>query len=413
MKVLIVSGMYHKPGAISAGFVHRQVCELRSQGVDVRVICPVPRIRRGTLFTNLVDTARRGIVTSEIDGVLVTHVPYWNVPHRVSAGVVAISLRRALRRFMAQLRAEFQYDIVHANHLFPIGYSAQQVANELSVPVVIGARGSDVHTNPRLNRTVARLTRKAIREGNVYAVSRGLASLVQELGPARAVPVVYNGVDTTVFHPLPQKDLLRERLGLPTQGVGIAIVSRLVREKGLFELLQAFASVRTACPTAWLAIIGDGPAEPAIRTMVAQERLETAVFLSGRRPHTEVVEWLNAADVFTLPSYNEGLPNVVLEAMACGLPVIATDVGGVSEVVTHGVTGLLIPKGQVTPLAHAITQLLDEDSRYRMGAAGLARVRMDFSWSGSVRSLLQVYDSAMRRRAPAAGHHHSAAVQPA
>lgn len=402
MKVLVVSGMYHKPGAISAGFVHRQVCELRDQGVDVRVICPVARVRLQPSVGNLARTLIQRESTVEIDGVPNSYVPYWNVPHRISAGFVAESLRRALRRTMSRVRLMFDYEIVHANHLFPIGYAVQRVARELGIPVVIGARGSDVHTNPARNRIVARFTRATVRAGGVYAVSRSLARLVHSLGPSPSpIPVIYNGVDTIRFRPLDGKPALRQRLGLPEHGVGIAMVGRLVREKGVVELLQAFTALRTRWPDVWLVIVGDGPAERRIGAAIERQGLSGCVFLPGRRPHGELVQWLNAADVFTLPSYNEGLPNVVLEAMACGLPVVATDVGGVSEVVTAGVTGILVPPRCAAPLGAALERLLaDPLLRATLGLAGLEHVRREFAWSRSASALLKLYEITIRGRAP-------------
>ncbi|MGH7507829.1 MAG: glycosyltransferase [Longimicrobiales bacterium] len=401
MRVVLVSGMYAREGQISCGFVHRQVLALIELGIEVRVVCPVARLssRRPA------DENARGLIGARrhthIDDVPVTFLPYWNVPHRVSAGFVAVSMRHGLRAELRRLRRAFDFQLIHANRLFPMGFAALPVARKLGVPLVVGARGSDVHTNPYRNRSVRQYTCETIRSARLFAVSEALARGIELLAkPAQTVRVAYNGVDTARFRPIVDRQALRQRLGLPARGIGICMVSRIVREKGVVELVRAFERVSAALPDSWLAVIGDGPFRDGLAAEVRRSGLDQRVYLPGAQPNERIADWLNAADLFTLPSYNEGLPNVVLEAMACGLAVVATDVGGTAEVVADGVTGTLVPPRDAVALASALLALATDDAaRRRMAHNGLERIRGRFSWHQSARTLIDLYEDAMRSRA--------------
>jgi glycosyltransferase involved in cell wall biosynthesis len=259
-----------------------------------------------------------------------------------------------------------------------------------------------VHTNPRRNGGIRRLTQAAIRESSaVFAVSTGLAQQIEDLAtPAEPVRVIYRGVDFDRFSPAPPSPELRARLGLPTTGVGICTVARLTREKGVFELLGAFEQLARDFPSLWLALVGDGPLRTELERLIRSRGLTGRVFLAGDRPHTEVPEWMRAADVFVLASHNEGLPNVVLEAMACGRAVVATTVGGVPEAVEDEVTGILVPPDDQEHLGQAIRRLLDSEAlRTMMATRGRERVLERFSWPGSTATLIAGYRDVLRRSA--------------
>ena len=400
MKVVVVSSMYVREDKISANFVHRQVVELVRLGVDARVVCPIPRFSAGGAITA---GFRKEPGRAALDGVEVTYLPYWNVPHRISARLDAESLRRALEAYLRSIRPIHDFELIHSFRLFPTGYAALRVARKLGVPVVVGARGSDVHTHPRRNRGIARCTRVVIGNGDrILSVSQGLARRIPELGrPREPVEVVYNGVDIDRFRPAPDRAAIRRSLGLPETGVGIAFVGRLVAEKGLWELVHAFDSIARAKPGAWLAIVGTGPIRHELEGWRRARGLEGRILFPGAQPHDRVAEWLNASDIFVLPSYDEGLPNGVLEAMACGLPVVATDVGGIPEAVTHGENGLLVPPRAVPPLVAALTELIrDPALRDAMGRAALDRIRTRFLWHRSAEHLLRIYRELVATHGP-------------
>jgi len=404
MKVLVLSSMYHKPGGTYAGLaIHRQTVQSVREGAEVRVMCPVPRFSRGAL-ASLDPLGRRNplvrLGTIQTDGVPITYLPFPNVPIGFLPGVQTRILDRWISRELTRVRREFPFDLIHAHQLFPAGYVATRMARRFNVPAIVSAVGSDVHTHPQRHPGIRQRTRSAISESaEITAVSQGLAEQMKELAVARtSIRVIYNGVDTQQFVPMEDQAQVRQKLGLPIKGVGICTVCRLVRAKGIPELLNVFESLSSHFPEAWLSLVGDGPLRAYVEEQVSRGPLAGKVHLAGAKSHMEVAEWINASDVFVLASHAEGLPNVVLEAMACARPVVATDVGGVSEALTDGETGILVPSQDEVALMTALSSLLtSEVLRRRMGEAGRHRVLTSFSWERNGREVLQLYREVMAR----------------
>jgi teichuronic acid biosynthesis glycosyltransferase TuaC len=406
MRVLLVSDMYaHPDRAISATFFHRQAVEVRRLGVDVQVLCPLPALP-DRLWR------RRGEASAApetfLDGIKVTRVHYPKIlPFGPAAGLGSYLLERTLRRHILQIQRNFDFDLLHGIRLFPIVASLVPVAAAMRKPVLGLGVGSDVHTHPLRSRGIKKLTRRAIeRSDRVAAVSRALASQMAELVmPPHGVACVYNGVDQLTFCPssTPKREL-RARLALPESGLGVIMVSRLVWTKGLRELGEAFGVIAARWPEAWLAVVGDGPDRAAFVESIRGRGLESRVYTPGARSHSDLPRWLNAADVFVLPSYKEGLPNVVLEAMACGLPVVSTDVGGTGEAVVEGETGYLVPPRSAASLLPPLEALLeDRRLRERMGKAARARAVSEFGWRQSGKRLVELYEETVRSHRDGSG----------
>jgi teichuronic acid biosynthesis glycosyltransferase TuaC len=401
VKVLFLTSMYHKPGRDYAGAtIHRQALELGKLGVEVRVVCPLPRFRRRRGRSDPYSELLR-LGTTEVDGVRVTYLPYLNFPLGLSPRVHAALLYRRLARVVGSIRDTFAFDLIHAHRLFPTAYVSSLLARDAAIPLVSSAVGSDVHTHPSRNRGIRTLTQKAIERSDVVvSVSRDLADQVEELAaPARPVRVVYRGVDFAQFVPAEPSREAKVRLGLPPEGVGICTVGRLVREKGVFDLVEAMDLMRDHPRAPWLVMVGEGPARGALESEIQRRGLQDRILLVGAQPHRKVPDWLNAADIFVLASYNEGLPNVVREAMACGRPVVATDVGGVREAVEDGVSGYLLPPRRPELLARALERLLVSDRlRHQLGEEGRHAVRSRFDWAETTKELEAVYQGLLRER---------------
>lgn len=218
--------------------------------------------------------------------------------------------------------------------------------------------------------------------------------LVERQGlPARKVRTIMNGIDTQLFSPDAPAAAAREALGVPAQALVVGTVGRLVPVKDQDSLLHAFAQVAPTTPQARLVVVGEGPLRAQLEAQASGLGIRERVhFAGGRR---DVHQLLPAFDVFVLSSISEGLPLTVLEAMACGLPVISTDVGALKEAVENGQTGLLVPSRQPAALAQAIGTLLGHPERRRsMGEAALTRVRGCFDLRLMTQSYEGVYDAA-------------------
>lgn len=389
LRVLVVSDMYAKGGWGGAGeSIHRQVAALRAEGVDPVVIRPRARLNR-----NFAPSGGFAALPSEVDdGTLLIDAPHWNLPVRLAAATTAKLVTRAVRQAMKR-QPPRPIGLVHAYRLYPNGVAATALARQLGLPVVVTALGSDVHTHPRRLPTVGTLVKQVLRDADrLVAVSRDLAAQMTELAaPRQPVEVVYNGVDDSRFFPAADVSSSRRSLGLPEMGVGVCFVGRLVPTKGLPELLAAYRTLAQGVGgQSWLAVIGDGPMASEVAAWAAGT--EQRVVLPGAVPHEDVGHWLRASDILVLPSHNEGLPNVILEAMACGLAVLATSVGGIPEAVIDGETGLLCPVGDVEALARRLTELIvDEPRRRAMGVRAASRARSQFGWKQSAEALVRIY----------------------
>lgn len=281
----------------------------------------------------------------------------------------------------ARLRRE-RYDLLFASWGYPDAVGTARLARTLGLPYVVKVHGSDlnVQANHRLRRTQIASALRGARA--VIAVSDALAGKARELGadPGR-VHLLYNGVDGERFRP-GDRTAARQALGLPLEAPLILYVGNLKEGKGCLDLLEAFPAVLARHPRARLAFVGGGAAGTALARRAQQLGIADCVALAGERPHEQLPVWMQAADLLSLPSHNEGVPNVVLEAMACGLPVVATRVGGIPEVLP-GHAGALVPAHDRTALGEALADALGRE----WSRDGILEHAGKFRWDDNIRHL--------------------------
>ncbi|MDZ7725253.1 MAG: glycosyltransferase [candidate division KSB1 bacterium] len=234
--------------------------------------------------------------------------------------------------------------------------------------------------------------RYAIRRADeVISVSQATAEWLVEKRkvPRHKIRVIPYGVNLDIFKP-ERGSISRTDLGLAEDAFVIGQVSRLNEQKGHVYLMQAAPELIHRNPNVHILLVGDGPTRPQIETMIREHRLEHHVHLLGFR--NDVAELLPLFDVFTLPSLYEGLPNVVLEAMAAGLPVVATPVDGTKEAVVDQETGLLIPTRDPQALNKALLTLIEQPQLAKsMGNAGRKHVKAHFSLENQVKQFENLY----------------------
>lgn len=262
-------------------------------------------------------------------------------------------------------------------------------------PVVLSVRGSDINLLDgwwlgRLNRWIYK------RMDLVIGVSRDIAAKLEGAGvPGEKIRVVYNGVDPR-FRPGDQGQA-REGMGLPAGRFVVLFVGMLVPVKGLEVLLHALAQLGD--PQVCCVLVGSGPLEQGLRELAVELGVGQQVVFAGSRPTGEIPQWMQAADLLVLPSFSEGRPNVVLEAQACGLPVVATRVGGTPELICDGANGVLVDSGDSRQLARAIAGLKQDAARRRRLAEEGLRSTAAFTWEASALQVWGIYNQLLRRRA--------------
>lgn len=280
-------------------------------------------------------------------------------------------------------RAVSPPDWILAHFSLPAGGVARTFARRFGAPYAVVLQGSDVpgYQNRRFGPLYA-LVRPWLRRvwrdaAAVFAVSESLRDLARRAWPGGRVEVIPNGVDPALFQPLENR---AARTSNPWKTA--VATAQLIERKGLQYLLDALASLPPELRGRWrLKLCGAGPYEAALRRRARERGLADQVEFAGLVAHAALPELYRAADVFALPSLQEGLPLALVEALACGLPAVATTVGGIPTVLRDGENGLLVPPADAPALARALTRLLTEEPLLdRLAAAARASVA-PWSWA--------------------------------
>lgn len=251
----------------------------------------------------------------------------------------------------------FRPDVILNYWLYPEGYAAVRVGRSLGVPVIAGSIGSDLN---RIPDSITRWwTRQAIGGASfVVTVSDHLRRQAIALGavPDRTRRII-NGTDTSLFHPAGRAEARRE-LNLDPEARMILFVGWIAPTKGLRELGEAFARLARQSPRLRLVLIGEGEMRRELEEQARAAGVGDRLLFAGRRNSAEIARWLAAADLFCLPSWAEGCPNVVVEALACGRAVVSTEVGGIPELVNTPAKGILVPPRNAGALTDALARAL-------------------------------------------------------
>lgn len=322
--------------------------------------------------------------------------------HQAGMGDAASYLIAALPQVRRLLRTE-QYDAAHFFFSLPTG-AMIPFLNLGRTPVIVSLRGSDVPGYDSHNRALERahrllrpLTRWIWRRADrVVPVCESLGQLALETMTTLDYTVIPNGVDLTRFHPPASRRHRR------SNRVRCLAVARLVERKGLDHLIRAIASLERGRYE--LEIVGTGPDEHSLRELAATLGLDGLVKFSGSLDRSTVARRYREADIFTLASVEEAFGNVFGEAMACGLPVVGSNIGGIPALVQHGRNGLLVPPRDPLALAAAIHQLGENPTlRAEMGRRNRSHAETTLSWDHISTRYLSLYHG-VRRRAPARSH---------
>ncbi len=322
----------------------------------------------------------------------------------LQAPLYFLAAERALRRLIAEQRI----DLVHAHWILPNGFVAARASAAAGIPYAATLHGSDVFMAER-NGLFRALARRALRgAAHVTSCSGQLRDRLLEIGGqehAEKVLLVANGTDVEP-PPANASEELRRRFDL--SGRLVVAVGRLVYKKGFRYLLQAAPQILAAHPTARIVIGGGGDIEAELRAQAMALGLGDRLIFTGGLSHPEVLALIAAAELFVMPSIRDpkgnvdGLPIVVLEAMACGRPVVASDVSGMPLAIEDGVSGLLVAEREPEALARAVNQVLaDSELAQRIGEAARQRVADELNWDAVAETHHRLYAAAVAGEPPA------------
>jgi len=382
----------NKTNSNSGIFIHNQMKSLEKLNCLVKVISPIPFSPRILWFNSAWKSY--GLIPEEdtIDGIPVQYPRYIRFPGKWFYGLSCYLMDWGTRKKIRLIIKEFKPDVIHAHMAIPVGYVGLMLSEKFGLPLVCSLRGSDIHTYPYFGRLSMQLTRKVILKADqLVSVSNALKIAANKLVKSKKEIVhVYNGCDlNTICYSEKYRRAVRAERGIPKKDKVIIYVGRLLKTKGVYELVDAFLNLNVKYSNLRLILVGEGPECATINKITYSNN---KIYLAGNVPHNEINQWLSASDIFVLPSYNEGLPNVILEAMACALPVVASKVGGIPEAVQDGRSGILVNKGDKNSLVKSIDYLLNNEEVAReMGRNGLRIIEQKFSWQRNAEEMIKIY----------------------
>lgn len=351
MNVVFISNLFPNAAEPTRGLHNAQQVAALARRCQIRVVAP---------------TAGR-LADEQRAGVPVTHPRFRHIPllsRPFNGRLFARCVDPALR--------DKSFDVALVNWAYPDAYGVMLVADRYKFPFATTVQGSDVNTlfdNPTRKRQILRALRSSCA-----VFTRSAALRTKLAGEGIQATTVYNGIDKEKFRPLDRAESCRQ-LGLDPQRQRVLYVGNLLPVKGPTVLARAAAQL----PEAEVIFVGTGP-EPV-----------TAGRCVGARSHDEIPVWMNASDVLCLPSLHEGLPNVALEALACGVPVVASRVGGVPEIVREGENGFVVEPNNPEALTGALRKALARS----WDRQALRKTVEQFDWDLNARTVLGVLERAI------------------
>src|ERR1700693_1620661 len=350
---------------VSGGFVAEPIEQLRQFGVDSSVIA----------VSAIYHPRKQSSPSAKADW-----VRYPQIPGNLGLSSAGKLLYARLLRRIRKLHSVKPIDVIHAHAALPCGHAAALLSRRLNIPFVVTVHGLDVFNNCHLSGVPAAWRRKVSVE--VYGAARNVVCIsgkVQEILKTGKLPetcsaIVHNGVDPILFSPNPAE-------GGPFDPE-ILMVGTLLRSKGHELVLRALGHLRSSFPQLRCRIIGEGPDRNRFEALVRELGIGPQVQFVGRQTRSEVAEAMRRCSIFVLPSRNEGLGCVYLEAMSCGKAVIGCQGQGIDGVIEHRKNGWLVPAEGLEELVQGLSALLgSSEMRTRIGTAARQTILERFTLS--------------------------------
>lgn len=367
MKIQFVSNLFPDAAQPQRGLDNAALLHELALAQVVAVISPRPALRPRSYTPRAQDEK--------------LHPLYVNAPYVPKLG--GFFNHRLMARALRPHLDPRKFDVALVSWMFPDGCAVARRAEKRRFPFVMIAQGSDVHQYLRSGLRRAAILRAVEAAGAVITRSADLRQRLVEAGcDGEKIHPVYNGVDTGTFQP-GDRAAARRTLGLPENAKILLYVGNLLAIKNPMLLVEAHKRLPAGTV---LVIAGEGPLEQELRRAAGPE-----VVFAGRQLPDKIAEFMQAADVLCLPSWNEGVPNVILEAFASGLPVVASRVGGIHEVLDQPALGALVPAGDCA----ALTAALEHWTSTAPDTAAIRRHGLRFTWAATARRCTEILHSAI------------------
>jgi teichuronic acid biosynthesis glycosyltransferase TuaC len=399
MHLVLLTSQFPTPNDINGAVFSAQLAKAFAKKVHLTVVCPVPWCPNIPLLRDM-GTCKwyAGIPHKIRHGDIDVYFPRYPFVPRLSNYIQPWFQALPLKRFLTRLNSVVRIDAINAHWLFPDAVSATWVASKLDIPILVTALGSDVNV-AALHPIRRRQIQWALSRANASSgVSRALTERLRALGAGAATNhFIPNGIDTERFYLPTANDIAaaRTKLGLAQDRRYLLFLGRLHPVKGLSHLIEALGTLhRKQALDFDTLLVGTGALHDALKEAARSLGIADRVHFAGEVAHENVPFWLRAADALCLPSLMEGMPNVVLEAQACGLPVIASRVGALPDLVNDN-NGILVDAANSDALAGALKRAFSR----RWDRDAIVRSQTAASWDTVAAQYLDVMDALVRQQA--------------
>lgn len=390
MRILAISHLFPNLKETRYGiFVARQLSEILRLGAEITVVVPrvwCPGLLRHFDRWKNYDHKRS---LCQFEGLETVSVSYLRPPGNFFNRWSGLAAFWAMKNKAIELHKSRKFDVIYATDLFPDGDAAARLAKYLKIPATCLCIGVDVNITAQSSKIIHRhFVRTAKALDGTLACGQAVADRIKAV-TGRNPLCVYGVLDLQEFSPAQDKIPARKELDLPPDKTIALYAGYLTRRKGVYELLEAIHRVQKRRPDVLLVMCGAGPEEAALHRLIREKGIEQKVRMVGEVEPERMNKWMQASDLFVLASHTEGMPNVVMEAMACDLPVVATAVGGLPEAIGDCDGAILVPPENIDELEKAIVKVIsDNQLRANMQTAARKRAEEQFGVNRNARLIL-------------------------
>ncbi|MBD3287789.1 glycosyltransferase [candidate division KSB1 bacterium] len=388
MDILALSHLFPNSGAPFNGIFVKERLKYIARKVNLKVVAPIPIFRGAFLNKNL--NIRKVDEFENFDSLAVYHPRYFRIP-KFFKGLDPLFYQKSLNQFMQKYLNEKPVDLFDFHWTYPDAIAGLEWAERFNKKIFVTIRGNEAIYYFQ-NCKQRKILKKRLKEfDHIITVSNDLKTKIVDeynVQPVK-ITVIGNGIDSDKFYHI-DKNKARELCGLDQNRKYILAVNRLSEEKGIKYLLEAFAGLNDKNTD--LIIIGDGPLKNKLQNRSKALKIERNVIFHDFLSHEQIYKWFNAADLHCLPSLWEGCPNVVIEALACGTPVISTQTGGIPDLVTSEEYGLLVKPGD----ADALTKALSSALHNKWNRPAISEFGRKNSWENVADKVIDVYKKVLQ-----------------